>query len=524
MTHPQITLCMIVRDEAELLPRFLSCAAGSYDELCVVDTGSQDDSVRILEQAGARILKEPWQNDFSAVRNLGLAQANGEWILVLDADELLSLELVRDIRALADDEQAGAATFVMCNQLPNGRVRRASLLRMFRNDQKIRFRFPIHEDVSESVSRYLRDTERRLVHLNSQAEHLGYIRERAAARDKRTRDRNLLEKCLCSDPTDLYCWYKLLELARFWNDQPLWREKAPAAADALRAAPPPALGQAHFGGELIALIAQGLHAAQTEQALHFMNSWEERVAPAAAFYLRRAELHEARGNLYLAHADFKTCLHLNDERDQERVTVRPLLGLSRLALASGQTSEAAKLIASALQHNPRDPEALLAHFAVARMHGGSRAVQRAAAEYLATFGDCNDLHQALGEEALLACDPHTAAHELSCASKGKPAGQTGLRLAQATLASGEIERCRALTSELIEQVPEAALGTLVCDLIENRDSAIELDLEIDQASRALRGWVEVVRNSPHQELFATLKNNLPTLANVFPWVSSYTNQ
>lgn len=524
MTNPKISLCMIIRDEAELLPRFLAAAASVYDELIVVDTGSKDNSGEILKRAGAKIIRHEWQDDFAAARNIGLLEARGDWILILDADEMISPELAKDIRAVAGDEGAGAATIMMHNQLPNGRVHRAPLLRMFRNDPTIRFCYPIHEDVSESVGIYLKENQRRLVNLKGYADHLGYIRVRAASRDKHARDKKLLGKRLAEDSTDLYCWYKLLELARFWNDQTLWRENAQLADRALRAAPAAYIRQAHFSGELIALVASGLYPTQPEQAIDFMNNWEDRIAPAAAYYLRRAELHEACGNLYLAHADFKTCLHLYDERDPERVTVRPLMGLSRLALAGGQTNEASKLVAVALHHNSRDPEALLAHFAVARIQGGSKAIQRATAEYVAKYADCSELHQALGEEALIAGDANTAARELNNASAGKPAGQIGLRLAQALLANREVERCRTLTGELIAQVPEAALGTLVCDLIENRSSDLELDMEIDQASRALRGWVEVVRNSPHPELFATLRNNLPTLANVFPWVSSYGNQ
>src|SRR5437868_79824 len=101
---------MIVRNEAELLPRFLDCAAGLWTELCVVDTGSTDDSVAMLERAGARVLRRAWDDDFAAARNAGLERATGDWILFLDADEMVSPELHAQIGALRSDETAGAAT------------------------------------------------------------------------------------------------------------------------------------------------------------------------------------------------------------------------------------------------------------------------------------------------------------------------------------------------------------------------------------------------------------------------------
>jgi glycosyltransferase involved in cell wall biosynthesis len=521
MNRPLITLCMIVRDEAELLPRFLACAAGSYDELCVVDTGSKDESIRLLKDAGATVWEEPWRDDFAAARNVGLAHARGEWIVQADADEMFSPELVREIRIVCENAQAGAATVVMRNELPNGRIHRASLLRIFRNDPMIRFRFPIHEDVSDSVASYLKKTGRKLVHLASHADHLGYVRARAAARDKRHRDKTILEKSLATDPADLYCWYKLLELARFWDDRPLWCEKAVAAAKAIQAAPAEVLRHVYFGGELVALIADGLYPAEPNRALEVMNEWHKRTAPAAAFYLRRAELYERCHDHASAKADFETCLTLEDERDHERVTVRPLLGLSRIELANGKIDGAKALVDSAVKHNHRDPEALLAYVALARIRGGASAIERATDTYQASYGDTTELHQALGEEALLSGDFQSAIKEFSLVCNSYLPGQASLRLAQALLANGDIERCRVRIGQIVSRFPEAALGLLICDLVENRDSKIDVDLEQDQASQALRDWLEILRQSPDRRLRAMLKQNLPLVSEIFPWVVQY---
>ena len=60
------------------------------DEMIVVDTGSTDKTKEIAEAFGARIYDFEWIDDFSAARNYSLSQAQGDWILVMDADEVIS--------------------------------------------------------------------------------------------------------------------------------------------------------------------------------------------------------------------------------------------------------------------------------------------------------------------------------------------------------------------------------------------------------------------------------------------------
>src|SRR5512140_3106181 len=92
-TRPTISACLIVRDEARLLPRCLRSIAGAYDELCIVDTGSSDNTLEIARKAGARTLQftacndaEGKIEDFAAPRNAALQLATGDWILQIDAD------------------------------------------------------------------------------------------------------------------------------------------------------------------------------------------------------------------------------------------------------------------------------------------------------------------------------------------------------------------------------------------------------------------------------------------------------
>ena len=81
---------MIMKNEAARLPRCLNSVMGLVDEIIIVDTGSADESVKIAKSFGARVLRDPWQDDFARPRNVGLKQAQGQWILIMDPDEMIS--------------------------------------------------------------------------------------------------------------------------------------------------------------------------------------------------------------------------------------------------------------------------------------------------------------------------------------------------------------------------------------------------------------------------------------------------
>ena len=85
-----VSLCMIVKNEEKCLAGCLACLKPVVDEMIIVDTGSSDRTVDIAVAFGAKVFDFTWSGDFSAARNHSLSSALGRWILVMDADELLS--------------------------------------------------------------------------------------------------------------------------------------------------------------------------------------------------------------------------------------------------------------------------------------------------------------------------------------------------------------------------------------------------------------------------------------------------
>ena len=82
-----LSICLITKNEEAHLARCLESVRGLWDDLVVVDTGSTDRTVEIARAFGARLFEFTWQDDFSLARNFCIAQATGDWILSIDADE-----------------------------------------------------------------------------------------------------------------------------------------------------------------------------------------------------------------------------------------------------------------------------------------------------------------------------------------------------------------------------------------------------------------------------------------------------
>ena len=85
-----VSLCMIVKNEEKYIAKCLASVKPIVDEMIVVDTGSTDRTKDIAEAFGAKTYDFQWDNDFAKARNYSISKAEGDWIFVLDADEVIS--------------------------------------------------------------------------------------------------------------------------------------------------------------------------------------------------------------------------------------------------------------------------------------------------------------------------------------------------------------------------------------------------------------------------------------------------
>lgn len=206
----KLSLCAIAKNEEAALPKCLSSVQGVVDEIVLLDTGSSDRTVEVARNFGAKVYNYQWCNDFSAARNEALKYVQGDWILVLDADEVLVPEIVPSLKqAIASDrylvinllrQEVGAA------QSPYSLVSR-----LFRHHPNIYFSRPYHALIDDSVAIILNQEPH--WQIGNLAEvallHEGYQKNAIASQNKFDKARVAMEGFLAAHPDDPYVCSKL---------------------------------------------------------------------------------------------------------------------------------------------------------------------------------------------------------------------------------------------------------------------------------------------------------------------------
>lgn len=93
----KISACIICKNEEVMIETCLQSLCG-VDEIIVVDTGSTDNTIQIASKYTSNIFTDcKWNDDFAEARNYALSKATGDYIISIDADEVL-LSSIKDIR------------------------------------------------------------------------------------------------------------------------------------------------------------------------------------------------------------------------------------------------------------------------------------------------------------------------------------------------------------------------------------------------------------------------------------------
>jgi tetratricopeptide (TPR) repeat protein len=195
-----LSLCMIVKDEEEMLPGCLEAVRPFVDELIVVDTGSSDRTVAIATSFGATVIHFPWNGSFADARNVSLEAASGDWVMYLDADEHLVPEDGPMLRELLGRTWREGFELVETNYTQGGAGQAVThlALRIWRHRPQYRFEGAIHEQKTRNMPTYLRE---RFEATGIRVRHYGYLQGRIEDRDKSRRNLELLEREAGERPT-----------------------------------------------------------------------------------------------------------------------------------------------------------------------------------------------------------------------------------------------------------------------------------------------------------------------------------
>lgn len=206
-----LSVCLIVKDEEQVLESCLETVIDIADEIIVYDTGSSDRTIEIAEAAGARVIEGYWDDSFARARNAALAEASGEWVLSLDADEKFFAD-PETLRTLLSDRRSKLDGYLVPIENLHGAGNARSVhtaIRLFRRTS-CEWRHRLHEQVVAAD-----DPGRQLVvgYLSgARIIHSGYAAIVFDSKNKAERNLTLAEAAL--DDEDISRGYALMNYGR----------------------------------------------------------------------------------------------------------------------------------------------------------------------------------------------------------------------------------------------------------------------------------------------------------------------
>jgi len=190
-----ISLAMIVKNEQEHINRCLESVKNIVDEIIVVDTGSTDNTMKLVNQIdNIKTFNYEWEDDFSSARNYAINMCKGSYILVLDADEYVTNGNRDELEKIIKNNTIGKicinSKYIKDNQIYSSC---AYVSRFF--PKEVRYTGSIHEQINSNLPREIMDFR---------IEHEGYLKP-----NKGDRNIPLLVKELSMNEKDPYYLFQI---------------------------------------------------------------------------------------------------------------------------------------------------------------------------------------------------------------------------------------------------------------------------------------------------------------------------
>lgn len=182
-------------------------------EIIVLDTGSTDNSIEIAKQYTDKVYSHKWNNDFAAMRNKSISYAQGEWIFILDGDEVITHHDSLVNFLLSGKDKKFNCLFVKIKNILNDnqdKYNTAIIRRLFRNTSNFKYVGAIHEQPQfQNPAEYLDLT---LV-------HYGYVSTDSELMEKKfKRNSELLHRVLEQEPDNIYYLHQLFNTYGMYKD------------------------------------------------------------------------------------------------------------------------------------------------------------------------------------------------------------------------------------------------------------------------------------------------------------------
>ena len=197
----KLSVSMIVKNEERYLPECLNSIKDFVDEIIITDTGSVDKSKEICKKYTDKIYDYKWDDSFANARNNSLSKCTGDWIISLDADEVIPPGTFLYIYDLILNGKADAYIFPIRNIMPDNTYSISTTTRLFKNKPEIKFEGRVHETIDKSLIKL----QATLMNATQPFIHYGYLK----GISKTAFYKDLCLKALKDDPTNFEIYYNL---------------------------------------------------------------------------------------------------------------------------------------------------------------------------------------------------------------------------------------------------------------------------------------------------------------------------
>ncbi len=345
----QISLCMIAKDEEDCIADCLKSVKGLVDEMIVVDTSSTDGTKEIAKKCGAHVYDFKWNNDFSAARNHAIEQAKGEWILILDADEVIAQKDHERIQKLIQNKDIEGYIPLVRTYTPERRLNDwhpsddykecknypgyiiEQPLRLFRNKKEYRFTGKVHESALPSHEK----ANGRIGICQVPIHHYGDVRKKDKMKTKAERYVRITEEQLKASSDNIKTRYEL-SIALIQQDQ---YAKAKEHLEQIKKKQP------NYKNTLLFLAETYTHEGKLDEAIRTYHEFIAYQPNNPTPWASIGFLYRIQNKLDLALRYLKKALTLDKNNgalyDQ----------LSEILMIQGETEKAQKLLEIGLEHN-----------------------------------------------------------------------------------------------------------------------------------------------------------------------------
>ncbi len=174
-----ISLCMIVKNEEKHIGNCLSSIHDLVDEIIIVDTGSTDKTKEICKQFTSKIYDFEWNYDFSSARNYSFSHATSDYIMWLDADDILIEEDRIKLKKLKEEMDGSVDVYSLIYNYKhneNGKCTYSFMReRILKNNDRLYWTCIVHELLNYDNPQKVKNTDIVITHTSNHDNGKTYI-------------------------------------------------------------------------------------------------------------------------------------------------------------------------------------------------------------------------------------------------------------------------------------------------------------------------------------------------------------